>query len=220
MRKIRIFIVLVVVLAAFAAADFYLNGLGAQLGLEPTPPAPQPTSNKPSEPAPVQSMFRVDQELGGFKVMRQVTVNQVFDRFDLSSVKSVRITKNYLEKAAPPPLPAEGQPVEGEPATTPEPVASEPLSLFEIQGPVGQGGLTYLAVKLAVLAQVNRTTETINEDSQFGDNSFFFNDLNNQNTGFLVSQVGDTVYAFQFSKNNSTTYEAVKGILSDLTSRK
>ena len=93
----------------------------------------------------------------------------------------------------------------------------ELILLYEIHGPEGQGSLTYLSVKLQFISQINATTETLNEDSVLGNNSFFFNDLNYENTAFILTQVGDNLFGFQYSKGSATAYEDVKAIIESLT---
>jgi hypothetical protein len=201
MRKAQIAIVLVVVLAAFAAADYYLNNLGQGISLQPQEGSQPTQANAQVEPASVQSVFKVGDEEGGFKVVSVKPVSQIFEKIDLSGVKNIQAVQMQMEK-----------PVEG--STEPQ-----PLSLYEVRGAKGQGGLTYLAVKLQFVAQIS-ATETVNEDSRFGDNSFFYNDLNLSTTGFLVTQVGDSLYGFQYSKKDSATYASIQKIIQDLTAKK
>jgi hypothetical protein len=223
MRKAQIAIGIVVALAAFAAADFYLNNLGRNLnfdsqGLEPV------STVQPSTPEVIPSAFKIGDAVQGFKVMSQVMTSQVFDKVDLGSVKNIRVVKTQMEKvSAPVPVATEASPVEVEekPAETPVAEVSrpEPLTLYEIVGPKGQGALTYLAIKLQFVAQINATTETINEDGKYGDNSFFYNDQNLQSSAFLMTQIGDSLYGLQYNKKSSETYESVKGMIQQLTQK-
>jgi hypothetical protein len=221
MKKGLIAIAIGLILAAFAAADFYLNSLGKNIPLDFGGGQKPPVAAPAEVPVPILSAFKVGDVQGGFKVIRQMVTAQVFDKVDLSPVKNIRVYKTLMEKS---PVVAQAK-VEkaGEEGATekaePAPVA-EPIWLYEIVGARNQGGLTYLAVKLQFIAQINATTETINEDSQYGDSSFFYNDMNLQSTGFLLTQIGDTLYGFQYGKKNSATYEVVKKIIEDLTSKK
>jgi hypothetical protein len=219
MRKVQIAIGIVAVLAAFAAVDFYLNNLGRELNLEPVSAEPV-ADTQGVQPVIAPSAFKVGDEVGGFKVMSQVMVSQVFDKVDLGTVKDIRVVKTRMEKAAAPVEAAPAKPEESAPGVTaPAPAVAEPepLTLYEILGPKGQGALTYLAVKLQFVAQINATTETINEDAKFGDNSFFYNDQNLQSSAFLLTQVGDNLYGFQYNKKSPATYEAVQGMVKQLT---
>jgi hypothetical protein len=215
MRKSQIAIGIVVALAAFAAADFYLNDLGKDVSLDPGNSAPV-SATQADQPAPILSAFKVGDQSGGFKVVGQAVTTQVFDKVDLGAVKNIRVVKTQMEKAlaAPAPVPVD--------ANTPVPSApaiadAEPLTVYEVQGPKDQGTLTYLAVKLQFVAQINATTETINEDGKFGENSFFYNDQNLANTAFLLTQIGDNLYGFRYNKMSPSTYDSIQKIIQGLT---
>ncbi len=215
MRKAQIAIGIVVALAAFAAADFYLNNLGKDLNLDSTPV--EPVTQNP-QPAPILSAFKVGDQVEGFKVVSQVVTQQVFDKVDLAGVKNIQVVKTELEKAPIAPAAIPTIPETNAPANpTPTVAEAEPLTIYEIQGPRDQGALTYLAIKLQFVAQTNATTETINEDAKFGDNSFFYNDQNLATTSFLLTQKGDNLYAFRFNKKSADTYESVQKIIQSLT---
>ena len=220
MRKAQIAIGIVAALAAFAAVDFYLNGLGRGLSLDLGGKEPENVKQE-AQPAVIVSAFRVGDNVGGFKVMSQTMASQVFDKVDLAAVKNIRVAKTQMERPVAPAeaVLAETDPVNVEGAEAPAPVVAEPepLTLYEIQGPKGQGALTYLAVKLQFVAQINAVTETINEDGKYGDNSFFYNDQNLKSTGFLLAQIGDNLYGFQYNKTKPATYEAVQGMIGQLT---
>ena len=214
---------IVVALAAFAGADFYLNSLGRGLNFDPRSVEPVSTE-QPSTPVVIPSAFKVGETVQGFKVMSQVMASQVFDKVDLGSVKNIRVVKTQMEKiVAPVPVATEATPVAIEEKTPEAPVAavpsSEPLTFYEIVGPRDQGALTYLAIKLQFVTQINATTETINEDSKYGDNSFFYNDQNLQSSAFLLSQIGDNLYGFQYNKKSPETYESIKGMIQQLTQK-
>jgi hypothetical protein len=225
MKKAPVAIGIVVALAAFAAADFYLNNLGRDLNFDSQGAAPV-QATQPSTPTVIPSAFKVGDTVQGFKVMSQVMTSQVFDKVDLGNVKNILVVKTQLEKVSPPvPVATEAAPVEvgATPAETPpaaQAPAPEPFALYEIVGPRDQGALTYLAVKLQFVAQINVTTETINEDSKYGDNDFFYNDQNLQSTAFLVTQIGDNLYGFQYNKNSPETYESVKSMIQQLTPKR
>ena len=190
MKKLSLVIIIIIALALFAAADYYLNNL-----------RPQPSSDVVTDVIPdkepsnvINSLFELNEELGGYKVVDQVQTSQIFEKIDLSNIRNIEIYRNQLEKA------------EGE---------SEPIFLYEIHGPKDQGSFTYLNVKLQFISQVNATTETLNETGELGHNNFFFNDLNYENTAFLLTQIGDNLFGFQYSKKDSV-YEDVKTIVQQL----
>jgi hypothetical protein len=199
MKKPQIAIGIVVVLAAFAAADFHLNDLGRDLNLESKANPPQ-VVQQPEKPAPIQSEFSIGEMREGFMVKNQAVTDQVFDKVNLGGVKNIIVAKTLLEKG-----------IEGG--------VAEPLMVYEVRGPAGQGALTYLAVKLQFVAQINATTETINEDARFGENSFFYNDTNLETTSFLLTQIKDTLYGFRFNKKSEATYQSIRKIIESLTSK-
>ena len=224
MKKAQIAIGVVVALAAFAAADFYLNNLGRGLNFDSKGAEPPISTEQPSTPVVIPSAFRVGETVQGFKVMSQVMASQVFDKVDLGSVKNIRVVKTQMEKILPPvPVATEAAPVEVEEKTPEASVAEisrpEPLTFYEIVGPRDQGALTYLAIKLQFVAQINATTETINEDAKYGDNSFFYNDQNLQSSAFLLSQIGDSLYGFQYNKKSPETYKSIQGMVQQLTQK-
>jgi hypothetical protein len=194
MKKIALTIGILVLLALFAAADFYINGLNLKI---PTFKAESPAVViADQEEIKTDSMFRIHQAIGDYKVKDQWESNQIFEKIDLSGIKNIEIFKNEL-------VPLEG--------------GSEPIFLYEIQGPVDQGALTYLSVKLAFIAQINAVTEVLNETGEYGLNSFYFNDENYKNTAFLLTQINDNLFGFQYKKQPLDIFEAVKGIIDILT---
>lgn len=201
MKKIPLFIIILLALGLFAAADYYLNNLDAQVVLDLKDQSVSAAPPLSGEPAPaVSSLFQLNETLLNYEVARQVQTRQIFEKIDLSSISNLTVYQNRLEKP-------------GAPA---DEAVQEPILLYEIHGPKDQGSLMYLNVKLQFIAQINATTETINEDSAFGHNSFFFNDQNYQNTAFLLVQIGDHLFGFQYNKADPTAYDDVKAIIQSL----
>lgn len=191
MKKLSIVIIILIALFLFAAADYYLNNLSPEAPLDLF--KEEVVDEKP--PTFIHSLFKLNEEIGGYKVASQVQTNQIFEKIDLSNIKNIKVYRNQLEKAE-----------------------EEPIFLYEIHGPKDQGSLTYLSVKLQFIAQINATTETLNETGEFGHNSFFFNDKNYENTAFVFTQIGDNLFGFQYSKLDPQTYENVKAIIQILLS--
>lgn len=125
-------------------------------------------------------------------VSRQRTL-QLFEKIDLSSLPSLRIYRNHVEFPT-----------------------GTPLILYEVQGPAGQGGVSYLQVKLRFLDQID-ATEHLNETNEYGEGSFYFNDLNAPETAFLLAQVSDHLYGFQYGKRDTQNLEIVKSLINSLT---
>lgn len=199
MRKIQIALVIVLILAAFAAVDFYLNSLGRGVSLDYRGGVPAQLTEAP-KPIPVQSVYKVGDVVEGFKVESVVATSQIFDKIDLSSVKNVQVVKTVMRKAV--------VPETSETAVT----VPEPITFYEIRGAKDQGSLTYLSVKLQFVAQLNSLTENLNETNAFGDSSFYYNDLNNPTISFLLVQMGDSLYGFQASKKSEIVPNLIKGL--------
>jgi len=203
MKKFPLFIIIVIALSLFAAADYYLNNLDGQALLDlkeqvtDVTAAPEPPETP--EPPAISSRFKPDQELEGYQVISQLQTRQLFEKIDLSNLSNVTIVRNELTKKA-----------EAEEAVAP------PLFIYEMSGPAGQGSLTYLNVKLQFIAQIDTAAETINETSEFGQNSFFFNDRNYENTGFLLVQIHDNLFGFQYDKSDPAVYDNIKRIIQSL----
>jgi hypothetical protein len=120
--------------------------------------------------------------------------NQIFEKIDLSNISSITLFQNILE-----------------------PIGSgTPITLYEIQGPAKQGAITYLNIKLAFVSQMD-ANESLNETGQFGINSFFYNDASSASTVFMLTQVGDNLYGFQYSKADAKALEDIKEMINTLT---
>ncbi|MBI5421716.1 hypothetical protein HZA44_01110 [Candidatus Peregrinibacteria bacterium] len=204
MRKAPIALAIVLILAAFAAADFYLNGLGKGLNLDFRGSVPAETGASP-KPIPVDSLYKVGDEVEGYKVASVVAASQIFDKIDLSSVKNIQVVKTVMKKEAAPVPPKPGQ---SEAAVS----VPEPITFYEIRGAKDQGSLTYLSVKLQFVAQLNSLTENLNETNAYGDGSFYYNDLNNPETAFLLVQIGDNLYGFQSDKKSEAVPHLINGL--------
>ncbi|MBN2096399.1 hypothetical protein JW752_03270 [Candidatus Peregrinibacteria bacterium] len=203
MKKFPLFIIIVIALSAFAAADYYLNDLDGRVLLDLKDQVTEVTAApEPPEPPAIVSQFMIDQELEGYQVTSQLQTHQIFEKIDLSNINNITITRNELVKRE-----------ETEKKTL------TPLFIYEIRGPADQGSLTYLNVKLQFIAQISATAETINETSEFGQNSFFFNDKNYENTAFLLVQIHDNLFSFQYDKSETAVYNDVKRIIQSLISQ-
>lgn len=216
MRKIQIALVIVLILGAFAAVDFYLNNLGRGVSLDYRGGVPAESQGVSPKPIPVESIYRVGDAVEGFRVVSVVAASQIFDKIDLSSVKNIQVVKTVMQKEAVPatlpstePLPVDtksAQPLAAEAAVP------EPITFYEIRGLKDQGSLTYLSVKLQFVAQINSLTENLNETNAFGNGSFYYNDLNSPSTSFLVVQIGDNLYGFQNNKKNEVAQKLINGL--------
>ncbi len=206
MKKLPLFIIIVIALSLFAAADYYLNDLDGRVVLDlkdqvtdataaPEPPEPL---EPPAEPE-LPSYFESGQVLEGYEVASQLQTRQIFEKIDLSHVDNITVIRNELQETAED--------------------TSSPLFIYEIRGPENQGSLTYLNIKLQFIAQINAAAETINETSEFGQNSFFFNNRNYENTAFLLVQIGDDLFGLQYNKAEPDVYEDIQRIIGLLTAK-
>jgi len=216
MKKFPLFLLLIIVLAGLAGADFYLNGLAAPgpidlSNFQPTTVADIPRQEA-APPAVTGSVFQLSQSVDGYAVEAQLQTKQIFEKIDLSSIGNIKVYRHELMKSS---APAAETPGAGDSPSVDTP---QPLLIYEILGPEGQGSLTYLNVKLQFIAQIDAVTETLNETGQFGHNSFFYNDANYQNTAFLLVQVKDHLYGFQYNKSVPEAYEDVQRLITDLVS--
>ena len=74
MKKLSLFIIIIIALALFAAADYYLNNLKPQAS-----PDVITDAIPDKEPSNViNSLFELNEELGGYKVINQLQTSQIF----------------------------------------------------------------------------------------------------------------------------------------------
>lgn len=201
MSKFPLFIIMLVAIALFATADFYLNNLEPNIKetveevkafdiIEERPVAPPVNDFQ-------DSSFGIGSILVGYQITNQAQASQLFEKVDLTTIPNLRVYVNDLLKTS------EGQ--------------SNSIRLYEVLGPLNQGSLSYLNVKLQFLAQLNKESETLNENLEFVENGFFFNDSLDESTANLLIQVGDTLYGFQYSKEAPGIYEDVQSIVRELS---
>jgi hypothetical protein len=187
MKKTPIAIVIFVTILIFAGADYAIN-----IPKQKTSVITAPGVND-EHPNLIQLLLEKHPLPLNYKITKRYRSTQIFEKIDLSRVEDLRVYRNRLE--------AEND--------------ISPLIIYEIQGPSGQGGLTYLNVKLAFKNQMD-ATEQFNEDNQFGHSSFYFNDLNNQSTSFLLVQINDHLFGFEFNKKEAKNFEIIKNMIETL----
>jgi len=215
MKKFSLIFIILIIIALFAGADFYLNNLKEQV-VAKTPPVPLISPDAVATEF-ADAAFKLNEDVLGYKVINQKQASQIFEKIDLSNIKNIKIYLDRLEKAA-----AGNQALSAEDAqdelkaVTGSDVKNQSIYLYEIHGPLGQGSLTYLNIKLEFIRQINATTEVLNETGGLGQNSFFFNDQAFENVAFLLTQVGDNLYAFQYNKQDPAIYDDVKAIIAKI----
>lgn len=193
MKKTFFFILILVGTAAFAFADYFFNAQGVIL--TPTPTSSSQTGVPPAQdtrPNIAQALL-VDSE--SYTALNRSRVNQIFEVVDLSDLPTVAAYASELSPVLP---------------------TLDPITLYELQGPVNQGGLTYLNVKLKFINQISATA-TVNEVGTYGQNSFFYNNVNTPKTAYLVTQIGDNILGFKYPKENTTTFEVIQNMIQAYT---
>jgi len=200
MKKAHFLIIIFVFIVALAAADYFIN---APLEKLPKLTQLQDETAEVAENYPnIIQLLLDDNSAFDYMLAKRSRTKQVFEKFDFSSVDNIVIFKNILDKKT----------VTDSPD---KPSDWNRIIIYEIQGPANQGRITYLSLKTKLVDQMD-VTGSINEVSGYGYNSFFYNDLNNQNTGFLFAQVKDNLFGFQYDKNNETGFETIKQMVEAL----
>ncbi len=213
MKKLPLTLIILVILALFVSADYFLNNLDSDVAVNEIKNINVSADSKPDKDSGfIDAYYKVNDDVLGYKVISQVKTSQIFEKIDLNSLNNINIYRNRLEKSISQTTTDKSQAVP----------TSETIYTYEIHGPKNQGSLTYLHTKLQFIAQINGVNETINEVDTYGHNSFFFNDDNYKNTSFLLTQINDDLYGFQFNKTNpetgedSNSYEDVKKMINNL----
>lgn len=196
MKKLQIALLILVVIALFAFADYFVN---VPEGIK-LPSIPQQTQQQPVSDGPqVANYPNITQailnkvESGDYKIEKRSRSTELFERFNLSAVGNVAVFRNIVIKAD----------------KTPN---QQPVWIYEVHGPLGQGRVTYLNLKLQMIEQLGGESG-INETGDYGYNSLFYNDTSNPGTGFLLSQVGDYIFGFQYSKDSTEAFDFIKDMI-------
>ncbi|QQR84156.1 hypothetical protein IPJ72_03130 [Candidatus Peregrinibacteria bacterium] len=151
MGKLPIFITLLVLISLFVSTDYYLNFKGTEVLPSSSANQTEAGSNELKTTLSAQTIMP-GQTNWGYVNQKQIETPLLFEKINLSSVENTMQYRNELAR--------EGS-------------SEISLVIYEILGKVGQGSLTYLDVKLQMVAQLNVAAESINENSQFGHNSLF-----------------------------------------------
>ena len=198
MKKAYLFIIIFIAIVAFAATDYYVNTEVE----EKVEIAVDTTVNDVKPPAEIDK--NIIQELLDsypvftYKIAQRSRTNQLFESFDLQSLNSIKIYQNTLNDTS----------SNADPSTA--------IIIYEIHGDSTQGRMTYLSLKLKVIDQLSPTTN-INEVSNLGNNAFFYNNINNKSTGYVLTQVKDNLYGFEYNKENDDSFNIVKNMIQSLS---
>lgn len=190
MKKLSLAIVILIGIGIFASLDYYLNINNKTINTDQI--AITKIENKLVETFEINftKSFLQDNPTFNYAVSKTDQVSQMFEKFDLSTLKGVKIYKNNLEKEE-----------------------TDPITVYEIQAEKGQGGIAYIATKAIVIDQIDATGR-INEVSSYGYNAFFYNDINRENTVFLLTQIGDNLFGFQ---SNKQSFKIIESMIKTLT---
>ncbi len=192
MNKFPITIALLVILSLFATADLYINKIEVKTEASQLE---NPLEQKVIElEKPIIKKIQLNQIIQNYQVEEQFQVSQIFKKINLEGFNNISIYRNKFNKID----------------------LSESFYVYELITPEEQGELSYLNIKLEILAQINNTTQTINETNSFGESSLFFNDLEQKETGFLIVQIGDRVFGFEYDKKGNA-YPDIKKIVNELS---
>lgn len=191
MKKIHLLILIITVIVVLAAVDYWVN-IPAIM-----------TSNAPSSvgvsntayPSSLKTALKELPLLQGYQLSKRVRIQHLFEKIVMDSSMSVVIFYNVLQNSLP----------------------SGTIEVYELYGPAQQGNILYFKVKEQFLKQVVDATSTINEVASFGHNSFFYNDANSPQYGFLVVQLGDALYGFKYLKDPADAFDKIKKLIEYLT---
>ena len=182
MKKLQLFILILVVIVLFAFADHYVNVPEGMPDFTPAlPSSQQDDDDKQPEvvthPNVTKQILDAGSLDGRYAIEKRTRSTELFESFNLSEIANISIYKNILID-----VDTDGQ---------------LPIYIYEIHGPAGQGGITYLNIKLAIIAQLG-SSAGINETGSYGYNSLFYNSSKDDSTGYLLSQVEDIVFGFKY----------------------
>lgn len=199
MKKSSWSILILAVIVIFVLADLFVNVPGGILHTLPTLP-----SKKAVQPAAIVDPPNVTQKalekgelIKKYTIEKRTRSTELFEKFDLTKVVGISAYKNLvISHETPPQL---------------------PVYVYEIHGAQGQGAITYLNLKLAMINQLG-SSAGINETGGYGFNSLFYNDEKNPSNGFLLSQVGDIVFGFKYSKDAKQAFDFVTSLVNNAVS--
>jgi len=200
MKKLQLAILILVAIVLFGLADYFVNIPG---GIKnPLPLLPGKTQEKAPELEDYPNITKQLLDQVGlnqkYTIEKRTRSTELFENFDLSDLTHVVIFKNTIIQSGG--------------------AAQLPIYVYEIHGPTGQGSISYLNVKLAMIDQLG-SASGINETGDYGYNSLFYNDEKNPTVGFLLSQVGDVVFGFKYAKDSVEAFDFVKNLVNNYMSQ-
>lgn len=200
MKKLPLAILILVVIILFGLADYFVNVPG---GIKnPLPLLPGKTEVKTPELEDYPNITKQVLDQSGmnqkYTIEKRTRSTELFENFDLSDLTNIGIFKNTIIQTGT--------------------AAQLPIYVYEIHGPVGQGNINYLNVKLAMIDQLG-SASGLNETGGYGYSSLFYNDEKNPSVAFLLSQVGDIVFGFKYAKDSPEDFDFVKSLINNYMSQ-
>jgi hypothetical protein len=198
MKKLQLAILLLIVIALFISADYYIN---PPQPVDAVPLSPSEADRNADEvppmaspPQPLREALEDPDSGLNLQVLKRARTDELFEMYNLSKIEDLKVFKYQI-----------GQ----------DDTGGQPINVYEIFGPQGQGQLTYLNIKLLIEDQ-KQEADTINETASLGHNNFFYNSKTQESTAYLVTQISDVVYGFQYSKTDEGSYDSIKTIIQRL----
>lgn len=195
MKKAQLFIIILIVIVIFATGDYLVNAPGTIKTADITTQSEITTQVEDPYPNLIQELLDFSAPEFNYTIVKRERSKQIFEKFDLSTLKNAIIHANALKSE--------------------ESDAGSPIVIYEIQGKKNQGALIYQNLKLKIIDQM-ASKGTVNEVTDYGYNAFFYNDPDNENTGYLVSQIKDNIFGFQYSKANADNFNTIKSMTNAL----
>lgn len=202
MKKLQLSILILVVIALFGFADYFVN---VPEGIPDfTPALPSSQQNEDSKQPEAITHPNITKQIldaggldGGYAIEKRTRSTELFESFNLSEIANISVYKNILID-----VDTQGQ---------------LPIYVYEIHGPAGQGSITFLNIKLAIIDQLG-SGAGINETGSYGYSSLFYNNKKEESTGYLLSQVEDVVFGFKYNKKSSKAFDFIDSLVNNYMS--
>ncbi len=207
MKKHQLFIILLVVMVLLVLADYRVTqpeglNLPEKASTQSLEVTEELNDNLGSEEVPevkivshfniTQSVLDQSQDLSSYSIEKRTRVLDLFESFDLTNIPNLVAYRNAL--------------ISNSENT------NLPIYVYEIQSAPGQGKVNYLSIRQTLEKQL-LDSDTLNETGQFGANSLYYNNSSNEAISFLLVQIKDTVFGFQFAKSPANSFEYIQAFI-------
>ncbi len=191
MKKIQLLIILPAAMAFLALMDYLFTQ--PEMSLSDQTMVNEVTSSLPTVPEPLnltKATLGSNEKLSSYTLEKTTRSLNLFETFDLKQLK-LEAYKNSLTDSSD---------------------LNSPLTIYELQIPLGQGGPAFAALKLSMTNQLPSDAE-LNATNSYGKNSLFYNPQSNPTTGFLLVQINDTLFGFLYPKASSKAFQFVQDFI-------